>query len=83
MANDPRADLIYAILTLDSYNRGLRCQFTKCTKQPSPTHAPPSPSRPARRFSFARAGVPFRTPGSTNLLRLVTLTGDEFKGREG
>jgi len=27
------------------------------------------------------AGVPFGTPGSTNLLHVVTLTGDELKGR--
>ena len=29
------------------------------------------------------AGVPFGTPGSTNLLHVVTLTVDELKGREG
>ena len=62
---------------------GLRCQFTKYTKQPSPTHGPPSPSRPARRLSFALAGVPFGTPGAINRLRVVTLRGDEPKGREG
>lgn len=28
------------------------------------------------------AGVPFGTPGSTNLLHVVTLTGDELKGRQ-
>ena len=28
-------------------------------------------------------GYPFGTPGSTNLLHVVTLTGDELKGREG
>jgi pyruvate kinase len=32
---------------------------------------------------IALAGVPFGTPGSTNLLHVVTLTGDELKGREG
>jgi pyruvate kinase len=26
------------------------------------------------------AGVPFRTPGSTNVLHVVRLTGDELKG---
>lgn len=62
---------------------GLRCQFTKYTKKPSPTHGPPSPSRPARRLSFALAGVPFGTPESTNRLHVVTLTGDELRGREG
>ena len=29
----------------------------------------------------ALAGVPFGTPGSTNLLHVVTLSGDELKGR--
>ena len=32
---------------------------------------------------IALAGVPFGTPGATNLLHVVTLTGDELKGREG
>ena len=32
---------------------------------------------------IALAGVPFGTPGSTNLLHVVTLTGDELAGREG
>ena len=27
------------------------------------------------------AGVPFGTPGSTNLLHVVSLSGDELKGR--
>jgi pyruvate kinase len=27
------------------------------------------------------AGVPFGTPGSTNVLHVVRLTGDELKGR--
>ena len=31
----------------------------------------------------ALAGVPFGTPGSTNLLHIVTLTGDELKRHEG
>ncbi|PKB14837.1 pyruvate kinase [Novosphingobium kunmingense] len=31
---------------------------------------------------IALAGVPFGTPGSTNLLHVVTLTGDELKNRE-
>ena len=31
---------------------------------------------------IALAGVPFGTPGSTNLLHVVTLSGDELKGRE-
>jgi pyruvate kinase len=31
---------------------------------------------------IALAGVPFGTPGATNLLHVVTLTGDELKGRE-
>jgi pyruvate kinase len=30
---------------------------------------------------IALAGVPFGTPGSTNLLHVVTLSGDELKGR--
>ena len=29
------------------------------------------------------AGVPFRTPGSTNVLHIVRITGDELKGYEG
>jgi len=29
----------------------------------------------------ALAGVPFGTPGATNLLHVVTLTGNELKGR--
>jgi pyruvate kinase len=32
---------------------------------------------------IALAGVPFGTPGSTNLLHVVTLTGDELKRHEG
>ena len=32
---------------------------------------------------IALAGVPFGTPGSTNLLHVVTLTGDELKGHSG
>jgi pyruvate kinase len=32
---------------------------------------------------IALAGVPFGTPGATNLLHVVTLTGDELKGRDG
>ena len=28
------------------------------------------------------AGVPFGTPGSTNVLHVATITGDELKGRE-
>jgi pyruvate kinase len=32
---------------------------------------------------IALAGVPFGTPGSTNLLHVVTLTGNELKSREG
>ena len=32
---------------------------------------------------IALAGVPFGTPGATNLLHVVTLTGEELKGREG
>ncbi len=32
---------------------------------------------------IALAGVPFGTPGSTNLLHVVTLTGNELAGREG
>jgi len=32
---------------------------------------------------IALAGVPFGTPGATNLLHVVTLTGQELKGREG
>ena len=32
---------------------------------------------------IALAGVPFGTPGATNLLHVVTLMGDELKGREG
>ncbi|MEM1133585.1 MAG: pyruvate kinase [Pseudomonadota bacterium] len=31
---------------------------------------------------IALAGVPFGTPGSTNVLHIVTLTGDELKGYE-
>jgi len=31
----------------------------------------------------ALAGVPFGTPGSTNLLHVVTVQGDELKGRDG
>jgi pyruvate kinase len=29
---------------------------------------------------IALAGVPFGVPGSTNLLHIVTLSGDELKG---
>ena len=29
------------------------------------------------------AGVPFGTPGSTNLLHVVTLTGDELERHQG
>ena len=29
------------------------------------------------------AGVPFRTPGSTNVLHVVRLIGDELKGHDG
>ena len=29
---------------------------------------------------IALAGVPFGTPGSTNVLHIVTLTGEELKG---
>ncbi len=32
---------------------------------------------------IALAGVPFGVPGSTNLLHVVTLSGNELKGREG
>jgi pyruvate kinase len=32
---------------------------------------------------IALAGVPFGTPGATNLIHVVTLTGDELKGRDG
>lgn len=32
---------------------------------------------------IALAGVPFGTPGSTNLLHVVTISGDELEGREG
>ena len=32
---------------------------------------------------IAMAGVPFGTPGATNLLHVVTLTGDELKGGSG
>ncbi len=32
---------------------------------------------------IALAGVPFGTPGSTNLLHVVTLTGNELKGHSG
>ncbi len=35
----------------------------------------------ARSKLVALAGVPFGTPGSTNLLHVVTLSGDELKGR--
>jgi pyruvate kinase len=28
------------------------------------------------------AGVPFGTPGSTNVLHVATIRGDELKGRE-
>jgi pyruvate kinase len=28
------------------------------------------------------AGVPFGTPGSTNVLHVATITGDELKGRD-
>ena len=31
---------------------------------------------------IALAGVPFGTPGSTNLLHIVTLSGDELEKRE-
>ncbi len=32
---------------------------------------------------IALAGVPFGTPGSTNVLHIVTLTGEELKGYKG
>ena len=32
---------------------------------------------------IALAGVPFGTPGSTNLLHVVTLSGNELDGHQG
>ncbi|MBM3595516.1 MAG: pyruvate kinase, partial [Alphaproteobacteria bacterium] len=36
----------------------------------------------ARSRLIVLAGVPFGTPGSTNLIHVVTLTGSELKGQE-
>ena len=33
--------------------------------------------------AIVMAGVPFGTPGSTNVLHVVRLTGDELKGHRG